>query len=433
MALAISGLLGLVFGLALPSYIVREESIGTPTLRSVFTVGAVFNIVFSVLLLLSGLAALHLFDERPMGEFLLVFGFTPLLQIFELIPLGLATREMRFRIISTISVLRTAIQAGTTILLALRGYEHMSFAWAAIAAGLLSAFAYTLIFWRHTVFRPRPSGFKAIAKYGLQMTSISGLFAANHRLGELVLGSWLGLGAIGLYSRAGHLAAQMYSNVYGIAVSVFFVKMAADLREKGQFHETLFRAVRILLAVLWPLMLGVAILSAPIIRLLYGERWLGAALPLSFLMLGSFIILGLGMHRQVFNLRKQTALQTRLEAIINASGFLLFCGGALISISAAAAARTVEALIAYFLFRRRLDRLTGAPPGALTALHRECLGLCFVAVLPSLALMMWTGFDPATPLLWILAAVFLGVIGWALGLMYVKHPILQELQRLRRV
>lgn len=432
MAAAFSSLVGVVFGLGLAGYIVREEKIDIQTLRSVFTVSATFTLAFSALLISAGAAATRLFGSPKVGEFLLVFGFTPLIQLLEFVPSALATREMRFGTISSISVMRAAVLAGTTIALALLGFGHMSFAWAGIAAASASALAYNLLFWEKTVFRPRFVGFRAIATFGFQMVSISSFSSINARVGEMALGSWLGLLTLGLYSRAANLATQMYSNVYGAAVAVFFVKMAADLRETGEFHHTLFRALRVILVVIWPMMLGIAILSGPIVQALYGARWLGAALPLTFLMLAYFIILGMGMHWQVFILRKQTALQTRLEAVRAASGLLLFCLGALISLPAAAAARTAEAIIAYFLYRPHLDRLIGAGSGKLDRLYLESLAVSVIAVLPSLALMAWTRFAPRTPLLWVAGAVFLGGIGWALALVHFRHPLLEELKRLRR-
>ena len=432
MAAAFSSLLGVVFGLGLGSYIVREEDIDTPILRSVFTVSATFTVAFSTLLLIGGVAANRLFGSPKVGEFLLVFGFTPLLQLLEFVPQALATREMRFATISSVAVMRAAISAGTTIVLASLGFGHMSFAWAGIVTASASALAYNSLFWKRTVFRPRFVGFRAIVTFGLQMVSISSFSSLNARVGEIALGSWLGLLTLGLYSRAANLATQMYSNVYGAAVSVFFVRMAADLRETGEFHHTLFRALRVLLVVIWPMMLGISILSGPIIQTLYGARWLGAALPLTYLMLAYFIILGMGMHWQVFILRKQTALQTRLEAVRAISGLFLFCLGALISLPAAAAARMAEAVIAYFLYRPHLDRLIGAGPGMLDRLYLESLAVSVIAVLPSFALMAFTGFAPETSLLWVAGAVIVGIIGWAFALAHFRHPLLEELKRLHQ-
>lgn len=431
MASALGALLGLIFNFGFANYIIREQELDQKTLRSVFTVSAVFTVVFSGLLLGSGLAAVHLFDSRAVGEFLLVFGFAPLIQMFEFIPQALGTRAMRFGVISTISVLRNLTIATTTIILAWLGYQHMSFAWAGVAGTLVSVAAYNLLFWNQTVFKPRFAGFRQIVVFGLQMVSISGFAQINGRVGEMILGSWLGLGALGLYSRASNLANQLYSNFYGVATSVIFVKMAADHRETGEFHQTFLRALRILLAVVWPMMLGLAVLSKPVIFTLYGERWIDAALPLTFLMLAFFVVLGIGMHWEVFILRKQTALQTRIEAVRAASGITLFAAACLVSLPLAAAARLAEAVIAYLLYRPHMDRMIGISGGQLDRLYGESLVVAGIAVVPSLGLMAWTGFDARTPVLWVAAAIAVGMAGWGIALAWLRHPILEELQRLR--
>lgn len=431
MAGALSALLGLVFGLGLAGYIVREKEVDRGLLRSAFTVSACITLVFSGLLLASGFLAKHVFGSPDVGDFLLVYAFSPLIQMLEFIPHAMCSRHMRFKAISMISVLRTATLAAVTVVLAWWGYGHMSFAWAAIAAAGASSLAYNLFFWKETVFRPRFTGFRKILTFGMQMVSINGFHSMNLRFGEMVLGSWLGLAALGLFSRAANLANQLNSNIYGVATSVIFVKMSADFREKGQFHDTFLRALRILLAVVWPMMLGLAVLAGPVIQTLYGARWIGAAQPLTFLMLAYFIILGIGMHWEVFVLRKETALQTRIEAVRAIGGFTMFCAGCLISLPAAAAARLCEAVLAYFLYRPHMDRLIGTTRGQLDRLYLECLALSAIAVAPSLALMGWTGFDPETPILWVAATVMLGILGWAIALLRLRHPILDELQRLR--
>ena len=74
-------------------------------------------------------------------------------------------------------------------------------------------------------------------------------------------------------------------------------------------------------------MLGMAVLAGPVILTLYGERWIGAAVPLSFLMIAAVIVLGIGMHWEVFVLRKETGLQTRIEAVRTGLGLAVKLSG----------------------------------------------------------------------------------------------------------
>ena len=432
MAASISAFLALVFSFGLSGLIVREEEMPKERLRSILAVSSSYTAFLCVLLVASGLLAKHVFDSPDVGDFLLVYAIVPAVQMFELIPEALCRRHMRFNAISVISVIKTAVTAASTILFAWLGFKHMSFAYAGLLSVIITAATYNLLYWRETVYRPRLAGYRQILTFGLQMVSIRGFAQLNHRISELALGSWLGLAALGLYSRASNLVGQMQANVYGAAASVIFTKMSMELREKGHFHNSYLRALRMLLAILWPMLLGMAVLSQPFMYLLYGERWLGAALPLTFLMLAFFVVLGIGMQWSVFVLRKETALQTRIEAIRAIVGVLMFAAGSLISLPAAAAARLCEAILAYFLYRPHMDRLVGVSRGQLDRTYAEGLALALAAVLPSLALMLWSGFDPRTPLLLVVAAVALGVVLWAALLVRLRHPVLEEVAILWR-
>lgn len=426
MAASISSLLSLVFGFGLSNLIIRDEQMPKDRLRSILGVSTSYTAFLCCLLFSSGYLAKHVFDSPDVGDFLLIYGFVPAIQMFEMIPEALCRRHMRFHTISAISVMKTTITAGATIVFAWLGFKHMSFAYAGLLSVVASVLVYNLLFWRESVYWPSLKGFRQILTFGLQMVSINGFGQLNSRIGEMTLGSWLGLSALGLYSRASNLTSQLLNNVYGVATNVIFVKMSMDYRETGRFDQTYLRALRMLLAVVWPMMLGMAVLSYPFIRLLYGEKWLGAALPLSLLMIAYFIVLGIGMQWHVFVLRRETALQTKIEAVRAAGGLALFCIGCLISLPAAAAARIGEALIAYFLYRPHMDRLIGVSRGRLDRVYLECLALAVAAVLPSLLLMLGTGFDPRTPLPQVLAAVALGIAAWTGLLLRLRHPVVEE-------
>lgn len=426
MAASISAFLALVFGFGLSNLIVRDEEMPKDRLRSILAVSSSYTAFLCVLLVASGLLAKHMFDSPDVGDFLLVYSLVPAIQMFELIPEALCRRHMRFRTISAISVMKTVVTAAGTILLATLGFKHMSFAYAGLIATIASVATYNILYWRECVYRPRLEGYRTILTFGLQMVSINGFGQLNSRISEMTLGSWLGLSALGLYSRASNLANQLQQNVYGVATGVIFVRMSMDYRETGRFDATYLRALRILLAIVWPMMLGMAVLSYPFIQLLYGAKWLEAALPLSFLMLAYFTVLGIGMQWHVFVLRKETGLQTKLEAIRAAAGLAMFCIGCLISLPAAAAARVGEALVAYFLYRPHMDRLIGIPRGKLDRIYAECLALAVTAILPSLLLMLWSGFDPRTPLPLVFTAIAIGVAAWAALLIWMKHPVMEE-------
>ena len=271
----------------------------------------------------------------------------------------------------------------------------MSFAWAQVLAWAVTSITFNILVWRPDVWRLQFKGVKSILHFGAQMIGISGVGQLSTRAGEMALGSMLGLTPLGLYTRAAGLPSSLYSTVYAAGSNVIFSRLSRELRETGALHVTYLRFMRMILCLLWPMLLGLAVVAQPVIHILYGAKWHAAATPLSLLAIASAVTLGIGMTSELFVLRHQTRRQVKFESIKAAAGFVMFATGALISLPAAAGAKLAEALLAFLLYRKPMANLIGGPIGEMRGVYVEGLWLSLAATLPSLALMSWTGWSEA--------------------------------------
>ncbi|GAA4000653.1 oligosaccharide flippase family protein [Sphingomonas humi] len=433
MAAAVTTVINVLMQFGLAKYLMREAELTRETLRSLFTVNVLMSLVYVVSILIGAVAAQHLFGSREVGNFLFVFALFPLFAMMEFIPAALCAREMRFGIIAIMSVVRSAMIALVTIILAWLGFAYMSFAWAQVLSWVVTSICFNIALWRPDVWRLRFTGIRSIVHFGTQMIGISGIAQINTRLGEMTLGSLLGLGQLGLYSRAASLPATLYSNVFGAGSNVLFSRMSIELRETGSFDRTYLRFMRLLLGLLWPMMIGLAVLAQPIIAILYGAKWQAAATPLSLLMIASAISVAIGMTAEIFILSHRTREQVRIETFRAIFGYAAFAAGAMVSLTIAAAAKVAEALFAFLLYRKPMRELVGGERGALRRAYGEGLLVTLVAVGPALLLMLWSGFSPATPIGLIAAAIGAGVAAWAFLLVWLQHPLFQEAARAYRL
>jgi O-antigen/teichoic acid export membrane protein len=67
--------------------------------------------------------------------------------------------------------------------------------------------------------------------------------------------------------------------------------------------------------VVGPLFVGLAVLSGPLVQILYGDRWIAASVPLSVLMLTLVVALACSLNWELCVLRHLTAWQARNEGI----------------------------------------------------------------------------------------------------------------------
>lgn len=430
MAGAVTTIINVFMQFGLARYVMREEELTRDLLRSLFTVNVLMTLLYVGSILIGAAAAGRLFGSEEVARFLFVFALFPLFAMMEFMPAALCAREMRFGVISAISVVRAVVLAASTIGFALLGFAYMSFAWAQVLTYAATAIAFNCVLWRPDVWKLRFAGIRAIMGFGVQMIGVSGIAQLNTRAGEMTLGSLLGLNSLGLYSRASGLPATLHASIFGAGSNVVYSKLSSEARGGGTFHDTYLRFMRLLLGLLWPMMLGIAILAQPIILILYGEKWQAAATPLSLLMIAAAITVAIGMTTEIFILRHQSARQFRIELARAIFGYAAFAAGAAMNLTLAAAARVIEAMFAFQLYRKPMIELLGAEKSSLQRLYVEGVSLTLAAVAPALLLMLWTGWSPATPLPLIAAAILLGVVGWAVLLVRFRHPLFEECARL---
>lgn len=425
-AMATLGVMSIFTQLNVGTYLVREGALTTELIRAVYSVNALMSVALGLLTFALGLAESFFFGERDVGAVLMLSSLHPLISLWEFVPSALFQREMNYAILSKVGVVRVCLSALVTLACAFRGLGALSLVIGPLFANISGAIYFNIVRRADLVIRPTFTGLRPIVTFGMQIMSISGVAQLAQRVSEIALGRLLGLSALGIYSRASSISNLIFSNVYGQATSVVFAKMSKDLRETGSLHATFTNSLRMITCVMWPIVIGLAVLAGPLIRIIYGEKWLGAALPLSFLMIAQFVTLGFGMNWELFVLRGETARQTRFEALRAAFGTFSFIAGCFFSIAAAAAARIVEATVGYFLYRPHMDRLAGAATRELEHIFAESFVLMAIAVMPAVVIMSIYGWSPYLPPAAVVVSIALGAVGWLAGLIIRRHPIVPE-------
>ena len=431
-AMAIIAVLNTLSAFGVGTYVVRAKELRAATLDSAFTVNALLAAAMAAVILTASAVERFQFDNIPVAQVLAPLAFSPLIGILEFRPAIMLQREMNFRVLALINLAKGLVAMAGVIGLALQGFAYMSLAYSNLIAAVFGAACVNLVAGKHAGFRFSLSEARAMATFGLNIMSINGVNTLAARLSEIVLGNMLGLAALGLYSRATNVSSQIFENIYGGITRVLFVQLSTDFRERGVLRDVFLRGFEMITALIWPLLIGLAVLSRPVVYILYGERWLGAAQPLSLLLVAQFVVICYGMNWELFVLRDETAKQARFEAIRAVAGVATFTIGCLFSISAAAVGRIAEALLGLVLYQPHMARMAETLPGELKKAYLTGGALTVAAVLPSFVLMLAEGWSHTTPPALIAGAVLLGAVMWLILLVCLKHPLAAEVQAVGR-
>ncbi len=180
-------------------------------------------------------------------------------------------------------------------------------------------------------------------------------------------------------------------------------------------------------AVVWPGMAGLALAAEPVVRILYGEAWIGVAPLLAMIALSEILLVSLPLHTDLPILAGKLNQLIRVNMLDTILAVTLLIAGSRWGVEGAAASRLVYAVGWVLLYARFLHRLIGFDLRELMGIYARSAIATLAALLP-LALTYMFLIPPSLIGFFALAAASgAGVVLWLLALIVLKHPALDDL------
>lgn len=424
-AIATTGMLSLFQQFGLNGLIVREEVLEKSVSATAFTINASLAIAFSLVIVAASFAGEVFLGEEGVGQVLRVLALPPLIGILAFLPGANLERHGGFREIALISTVTSIINAGAMIGFAVFRYSYMSVAYAQLISSTASSIMLLIVGRQHFSSTLSIAAWRRVMRFGLQSLAVSGVVNATQRFSEIMLGRILGLGALGIYNRASGLTGLFLGHIHFAVSRVVLVDFAGLHRRGESFAARYKQTVAMMTAILWPVIAGLAAIAEVFIANVYGHQWIPAVIPFLYLAAASIILTSITMTYELFIVADQLRSQTRIELQRAIISLPIFLGACTISLEAAAAARVADAVIALFLYRPHLNRITGTKFADLRGIYAQSALVTGLAVAPATVLMV--AGDGAPPLAPLAGAILLGVACWGAGLFALRHPLAFEL------
>jgi O-antigen/teichoic acid export membrane protein len=440
-AYAIIGILNVIRTLGLVTFLVREPVLTHETVVTSFTINAILATLTGVVIAALSSLGGALLGDVGVQRVLLLLSVTPVLNIFELVPMSQLERRGDFRSIAMINLVRISSLTAVSLLLAWLGFSYMSIAWGTLGSAILCVLCANWIGWRFISLRLGLREWRRVSAFGVRILLIGVMGTTANRMSEVMLGRLVGLSGLGLYSRASGLSGLLIDNIHGVIGRIVFVDFSERKRRSLPLHESYLRIVALITALLWPAFAGLAILAGPVVLTFYGPKWLAAAPPLSCLAIAGMVGTSITMVSEIFVVAGETDRLLKLEACRNAIGLAMFTFGCLAGLVWAAAARIGDSLVALVIYRREIRQMTRTRGSDYAGIYRQSAILTFAACSPSALVMAVNHWSEYTPLPAVIAAILLGIMTWACGLWLLRHPLFIEseafgrriMERYRRV
>jgi lipopolysaccharide exporter len=191
---------------------------------------------------------------------------------------ALLLRDMSFARRIRPQIARDVVRVSVSVGLALAGLGAL----ALVVGFLAGTAAWTAWQWRLTPMRPRLSYQGAIARsliaYGGPAALLQILATINSRLDVVLIGHLLDSRALGIYSIAYRLPEVVLASIaYTLGVVAFPALARRRARDPALLGEATLQLLRYMSLYALPIAVGLAVLSTPIVDLLFSHAWHDAA------------------------------------------------------------------------------------------------------------------------------------------------------------
>lgn len=310
-----------------------------------------------------------------------------------------------FKKLAVASLLSVVVGGSIGIWMAYHGYG----VWTLVVQSLTGNLTWTATLWYLTQWRPAwafsLSSFKSLFSFGSRLLFSNLLHTIYTNMYSLVVGKFFSASTLGFFNRAYTLGQFPVQNFGNVVQKVLYPIQCRFQDDNDAFNKIFVVYLQISASLLFPLMIGLAVLSTPVITLLLTERWLSVAPLLQILSLAFMWLPIMQANVSVLDAKGRSDYHMQSEVIKKVLAVLILCIAIPLGIKAVCWSLLVYSLVDMIVVVGYSRRLTGVG-------YRE--QICILA--PSLLLAICVGGIDYVIISFVSSAVAKLVLGMICGL-----------------
>ena len=410
-----------------------DSGFGTALIRKIDRTEMDYSTVFYFNIVVALFFYLVIFNASP---YIADFYATPLLEpIAKVISLNLIINslsgihniklsiEIDFRTKAKISIITVIVVGLITLVLAKLGYG----VWALVVQSIMSSIMRTLLLYVYVNWKPLLvfswKSFKELFSFGSKILASGLLDTIYNNLYTIVIGKCFPPSSLGLYSKANTLAQFPSSNITSILQGVTFPVLSVIQNENSRLSDAYKRFLCVSAFVVFPLMIGLAAVADPFIRLCLTDKWEGVTYLLQILCLALMWYPIHAINLNILQVKGRSDYFLKLEIIKKVQGVIILCITLPMGIIAMCCGKVVGSLIALIWNTYYTKRLIGY---GFLAQMKDLLPILIHSLIMGAFVLLVIHFMPT---LWLklIVGVLSGMIYYIAGAYIMKFPEMDEL------
>lgn len=258
------------FGAAL----VQKKDADEVDFSSVFYFSIVMSWVLYAIVFFCAPAVARFYDKEILTPVLRVMALKLPLAGVNSVQHAYVQKKMLFKRFFFSTLIGTVGSAVVGIVMAYTGFG----AWALVAQYLFNSTMDTVVLWFTVRWRPvwrfSLGRMKYLFGFGWKMLASELIHTSYKQIRSLIIGKVYTEKDLAFYNQGGKLPSLIVTNINSSVSSVLFPAMTLKQDDTSKLKEMVRLSIRVSSYIMWPLMIGLLVMSEPIVRLMFTEKWL---------------------------------------------------------------------------------------------------------------------------------------------------------------
>jgi len=303
--------------------LIQKKEIDNYDFSTIFFFNLVFSISFYILLFVTAPYIAAFYSNPILKPVLRVLGLRVIVASINNVQQAYVSRNMMFKKFFFSTIIGTSCGATTGIILAYAGYG----VWALVAQNLLAACLDTIVLWITVKWRPvlyfSITRLRNMFSYGWKLFLSALLDTGYNEVRSLLIGKMYSPSQLAYYNRGNSFPSLIITNISSSISGVLFPAVSSEQDNLSKVKSMTRRSIKLSTFFITPMMVGLAVVADPLVRILLTEKWLPSVV---FLQLGclAFVFRPISTaNLEAIKAIGRSDIFLKLEVIKKSIGFLL--------------------------------------------------------------------------------------------------------------
>jgi O-antigen/teichoic acid export membrane protein len=255
---------------------IQNDNINSKQISTLFWINGLISLTFGAMILISA-PLVSMFYKRPeLTAVTAVLSLSFIMQGFCIQHSALLQRHLKFTALAVNDIVAQVVSLVVAAVMAYFGFRY----WALVCSAIARAVTLTTLTFYCCPWVPgkmeKGSGVRNMLKFGGNLTASNFVGYLSRNLDGILIGRFIGAGALGIYSRAFTLLMSPLTQIRGPLTTLSLPVLSSLKSEPARFRSFFQKLLDVSISLALPISVYCYLESEFLIRILLGAKWMSA-------------------------------------------------------------------------------------------------------------------------------------------------------------